>query len=79
MSDEQVAVELTEIKTVVLRMESRLFGEDGSGGTVEKMERRIGALEHTEAKARGAFWILSTLFSALGGSFLVHLLRGSAK
>lgn len=76
MTDEAVAVELATIKTVVLRMEGRLFGEDGNGGTVEKVERRLGHLEATEAKARGVLWTLGGLFTLVTGTLMRHLFSG---
>lgn len=75
MTNELIATEIATIKTIVTRMDTRLFGEDGNGGHVAKTDKRIGDLEHTEAKARGAFWALSSLFGLLGGSFLTHLFR----
>lgn len=71
-----MAVEIATIKTVVLRMEARLFGDDGESGVLARHADRLTNLERAESKARGAFWTLSSIFTLGASAFLRHLFSG---
>lgn len=79
MSDERVAVTLTRIDTVVTRMESRLFGDDGDSGLLGRHAEQLAQLERTEAKAHGAFWAFGSLFTLLAGTLMRHLFGGGSR
>lgn len=66
---------LARIEQLCETMNARLFG-NGQPGVITQFDSRLDLLERTEAKARGAFWMLSSLFTLLGGGTILHILRG---
>lgn len=63
---------LATIETIVTRLETRLLG-NGQPGELDKLharandlDERLDLVERTEAKARGAFWTISSLIGMLG-------------
>jgi len=65
------AEDLSEIKAIVTRMDHALFG-NGQPGIIQEYDKRIGELEDSKNKGKGAIWALSGLFTALGGVEVLH-------
>ncbi len=66
---ESLEVQLARVETVLLRMEERLFG-NGQPGVIEKLDRRVGDLEDSEAKGKGALGLLGFIVGVTGLSQL---------
>jgi hypothetical protein len=74
-TESQLMQTLGRIDSRVDDMHDRLFG-NGQPGFVATTETRLKSLENTEAKARGAFYTLSILFTMLTTGFGLHLFKG---
>jgi len=72
---------LATIETIVTRLETRLLG-NGQPGELDKLhsrandlDERLDRVERTESKARGAFWTISALISALASGQILDFFR----
>lgn len=63
---------LARMETILERLDHQLLG-NGQKGEIEKLKDRIVPLEDTAAKARGAFYTLSTIITFIGGGGLWHV------
>jgi len=61
---EEVIKDLASTKAIMLDMHHRLFG-NGQPGFVTTVDKRITALEHVEAKGKGALWAATALLGIL--------------
>lgn len=67
---------LITIKSVLDRMDLRLFGEDGTQGELGAMKIRTTNLEEFKSKLIGALALLSVAVSTLGGIQIYHIITG---
>lgn len=55
---------LVRMETMIEEMHHELMG-NGQPGTIEKFNLRLGSLEGSRNKFRGAIWLLSALLGSL--------------
>lgn len=72
MTNEQIASDLSAIKTTLERMDKEMFG-NGQPGRFQKIEIRLSDVEDFEAKAKGAGVVVGGLFTTLGAVLWRHL------
>ena len=65
MNQEQIQ-DLVEVKTLIVDMHKRLFG-NGQPGIIKEHNERLSDLEEIKAKGTGAFWVLGCLITIFGG------------
>lgn len=74
MNTTEIAERLATIETIVTRLESRLLG-NGQPGELYTINTRLDSLEDTQAKARGALWIISAVVTFITSGGLLRMFR----
>lgn len=71
MTNHEMGEKIAVIESVVVRLESKLFG-NGQPGVIGKLENRVAELEITKAKATGAIWLVSLVSVLLSFAEAFH-------
>jgi hypothetical protein len=75
MDRDDVIAKLSRMEASLERLEHSLIG-NGQPGFIEKTNERLGDLENTASKARGALGVMSLIITTIGGAFINHLWKG---
>lgn len=63
-------------QTAVLESIDHALNGNGQQGFIEKTNERLGNLEKTEARAKGALAVVWAALTATGGTLVAHLFHG---